>query len=91
MVARILINHLSLSKWLRDSSAIESGRWQKILCQAATALRLRSIPELRVKEGLRSPVVAGIRRPVILVPEHAGAWSKDTFEMAILHELGHVQ
>ncbi len=91
MLLRIIINHLALRSWVADSVLLNSASWQKALRESAAKIGLRALPELRMKVGLSSPVVTGIRRSVILMPHHADQWSEDTREMAILHELGHLQ
>ena len=91
MLLRILTNHLALRKWVSESSVLNSESWKETLHQSAVMLGVRGLPELRMKTGLSSPVVTGLRSPVILMPHHASQWSVDTQKMAILHELGHLQ
>lgn len=48
-------------------------------------IRLRFHPELD------SPVVSGLTRPCIDLPESARSWPEQTLKMALLHELAHIQ
>lgn len=91
MILRLLLSHRALGKWVRDSILLDDRAWQKTLRASAVMLDQKSLPELRMKAGLSSPVVAGLCRPVVLLPTHAGQWSADTRLMAVLHELGHLQ
>lgn len=50
----------------------------------------RDVPVLMV-EGDAGPVLAGLWRPVILVPQGAAAWSADRRRSVLLHELAHVR
>ncbi len=47
--------------------------------------------EVRIHPSLASPVVAGLIRPVIFLPQNSDEWSPETLRMALLHELGHIQ
>ncbi|MFK7910374.1 MAG: M56 family metallopeptidase [Akkermansiaceae bacterium] len=91
MSLRVISSHIALRKWVGDSRPSENRAWQKIMRDSAAMLCLRTLPELRVKSGLSSPVVTGLKHPVILVPENARGWSEETFQMAIIHEMGHLQ
>lgn len=91
MLVRVFLSHRCLRKWVRDSRLPDDGPWQEVLRESAAVLGLRSLPGLRIKPGLSSPVVAGLRHPVILMPEHAAHWPGRTLRMALLHELGHLR
>ena len=91
MLVRVVLHHLALRNWMRDSHVLGDAVLQKVLSDSAALLSIRSVPELRIQSGLSSPVVAGLFRPVILLPEHARQWSEETCKMVILHELGHLQ
>ena len=47
--------------------------------------------EIRLLKGLKSPVAAGVIRPVIFVPEGWSDWSDDARRMVLEHELAHHQ
>lgn len=80
-----------LKKWLRDSMPVMGADWDVCLAECRSMLGLKPNPDVRLKRGLSSPVVAGLWHPVILMPEGAEYWKLETRKMAILHELGHVQ
>lgn len=46
--------------------------------------------ELRILPGLRSPVAAGIIRPVVFVPDDWQLWQTDTRDAVLAHELAHL-
>jgi len=52
---------------------------------------LRSRPDLRVSRQLRGPVLGGIIRPTIIIPEilEEAAVDRDALRPALLHELAH--
>ena len=88
MLIRLCISRMKLQRWLSEADEIESDG---LLRESANLLGVKSLPQLKVKSGLTSPVVAGMWRPVILLPETSETWSEETRKMAILHEMGHVQ
>lgn len=88
MTLRLCLKHLILRRWLNDS---EVADWEPLLTECAKMLGVVALPQLRMKKALTSPVVAGIFRPVIILPASSMHWGHETRKMAILHELGHVQ
>lgn len=42
-------------------------------------------------ETVRAPLTCGVRRPIILLPEDAPAWSDAELRRAVVHELEHVR
>jgi beta-lactamase regulating signal transducer with metallopeptidase domain len=64
---------------------LELNRWR------ARSIRLRRINRVEVRElhGLRSPVAAGIFRPVVFVPPAWHVWSADLRGFVMEHELEH--
>ncbi|MFT6863466.1 MAG: beta-lactamase regulating signal transducer with metallopeptidase domain [Akkermansiaceae bacterium] len=85
---RGLIDVLSMQRWNRQSRlANDLPAFQETLSQLGISRRV----DLRIHPRLASPVVSGLIRPRIYLPESATAWSPQTLRMALLHELGHVQ
>ena len=56
---------------------------------------LKSVPSTRVvvrlSELVRSPILLGIVRPVILLPVTAVGWNADVLRFVILHEIAHAK
>lgn len=94
MLVRMLVGRCRLRRWVMDSVPVRENvrqEWQEDIRECLEMLSLRRAADVRVKEGIRSPVVAGIRRPVILMPAGSESWSVETRRMALLHELAHVK
>ena len=49
------------------------------------------VAHLRVSEECRVPLAFGVRRPLVLLPMHALAWSDARLMAALRHELGHLR
>jgi beta-lactamase regulating signal transducer with metallopeptidase domain len=85
---RGLIDVLSMQRWNRESRiANDLPAFQETLCELAISKRV----DLHIHPRLTSPVVSGLIRPRIYLPESSTNWSPQTLRMALLHELGHVQ
>ena len=85
---RGLIDVLSMQRWNRESRlANDLPAFQETLSQLGISRRV----DLRIHPRLASPVVSGLIRPRIYLPESSTEWSPRTLHMALLHELGHVQ
>ena len=91
MLVRVTYRWWVLRIWLNDSREAQDDVWQECTRSCAVMLDLKVLPGIRVKSGLSSPVVAGLLRPMILVPPVANTWSLETRRMVLLHELGHIQ
>lgn len=77
-------------KFVADCQPVSDATAIATLAASASSLGLRRIPELRSTELAISPVLIGLWRPVIVVPENL--ISKDCAEalhIALLHELCH--
>ncbi len=91
MLIRVLYGRWLLGRWLAQGVQAGAGSAGLWIEECAAMLGMKEFPAVRMKQGLSSPVVAGVLRPVILVPAVAGQWSDKTWKMALLHELGHIQ
>lgn len=91
MLLRLVRHHIALHRWLEQSDDVDPQDWKPVLAECAELLGLTKLPEMKIKSGLSSPVVARLFRPVILLPTCARDWSDETRKMAILHELGHLR
>ena len=85
---RGLIDVLSMQRWNRESKLTNNlPAFQETLTELGISRRV----DLRIHPRLTSPVVSGLIRPRIYLPESSTDWSPQTLKMALLHELGHVQ
>lgn len=91
MLLRVAHDRWLLGRWLAQGVQAGAAMGGSCVEECAAMLGMEEFPDIRVKRGLSSPVVAGLLRPVILVPAVAKQWSDETWKMAILHELGHIQ
>lgn len=88
---RYLLQVNTLRKWISRSTPVESSNIQKLLAETTLDSGLKKKPALRCTPMVTSPVVAGLFRSTILLPENANSWDSTTLRMVLLHELGHIR
>lgn len=80
--------------WLRDlrrQAVPESGAWQACVDRCVPVLGIRRPVEVRVVANGTTPMVAGIWRPMVLLPAAVLArMPADLLEALVVHELAHV-
>jgi len=85
---RGLIDVISIQRWNRESRLANTlPEFREMIAD----MGIRHRVDLCYHPRLTSPVVSGLFRPRIYLPESATTWSTDTLKMALRHELGHVQ
>ena len=88
VLAWSLAAHLRFLRWLRRWSApVRDGDVVQTFNQLGDCLRLARRPGLLACPGLKVPMLAGVLRPVLLLPE--GTPPGRSLELALLHELTH--
>ncbi|MBM6939119.1 M56 family metallopeptidase [Pseudoflavonifractor phocaeensis] len=85
-----------LAGWLRFWAYLR--RWagpcgdphvHEALKDAAAALKMRRVPPLLSCPGLSTPMLAGLFRPVLLLPVGPEGWDKDALPLMLRHECCH--
>lgn len=92
MVTRSLRGCLATRRLLRMSAPCRDRSLLHALALAAEAHGLRAPPRLRLSDAIDSPQLVGPWRPVLLLPaHHADSMQPDELDMALTHELVHLQ
>ena len=92
MIARTLRGYLATRQLLRESHACNDQSLLHALQLAAEAHGLHRTPQLRLSSAIDSPQLIGPWRPVLLLPHnHTQAMHADELDMALTHELVHLQ
>lgn len=75
----------------RRFAPVDDAAWHADLALAAARLDV-SVSHVRLREGsVATPVVSGIFRPAILLPQGARHWDSFHRQTVLLHELAHVR
>jgi beta-lactamase regulating signal transducer with metallopeptidase domain len=82
---------LRIRRWVREAEPIDDPVLYSLLEDCRERLRITKLVELRNSETCTTPVVVGVRRPVILLPREVLARLNDSEMRAVLmHELNHI-
>lgn len=84
-------NRISLQRLLSRSSLVEDEDWKRAAVEACQALGFHRTIRLRLLAEARSPMVAGLFRVTVLLPEDAADWTPARRRLVLLHELAHVK
>ena len=92
MAARTLGGYLATRRLLRDSHPCRDRNLMHALQLASEAHGLRRAPRLRLSAAIDSPQLVGPWAPVLVLPaDHVHAMHDDELDMALTHELVHLQ
>ena len=92
MVTRTLAAYLATRRLLRESQPCGDRNLLHALQLAAEAHGLRRTPRLRLSAAIDSPQLIGPWQPVLLLPaHHLDVMHADELDMALTHELVHLQ
>ena len=92
MLARTLRGYFATRQLLRESQPCRDRCLLNALQLAAEAHGLHKTPRLRLSSAIDSPQLIGPWNPVLLLPHHhAQSMHADELDMALTHELVHLQ
>jgi beta-lactamase regulating signal transducer with metallopeptidase domain/tetratricopeptide (TPR) repeat protein len=76
---------------IRRRASEVGENWTALSNELARKLGLTRPVRLLFSGDVAVPVTAGLRRPVILLPETARRWNEERRQVVLLHELAHVR
>jgi len=91
LIGRLISHQFAVRSWLRDAAPCIDAEMNELLIECADQVGLPEAPTLVTSRAIESPVVTGLLRPTILLPESSKEWSLETTAFVLLHELGHVK
>jgi TonB family protein len=91
LLLRLLYGAASLRGFKKGLIKIKNARLDNILRQAQETFRFRSLPEVYASKEAKSPVVLGIARPRIVLPQKIyRKLSSKEIRGILFHELSHI-
>jgi beta-lactamase regulating signal transducer with metallopeptidase domain len=90
VLGRILVSHLMLSRITRGAVSPVPPDWEQLVFQVSRELGIRRLVGVRVSEAVQVPAMAGVFRPMLLLPIESIGWSAVERRDVGLHELAHV-
>jgi len=82
---------LGAARLVRLAAPLSDAAWTHDAARVARRAGLARPPELRLSRDLRSPVVWGLWRPILLLPGDALGWTDERRLAVLAHELAHVR
>ena len=91
LIARALIGWWTLLGWRRAASSAVPDEWRAIVARLSRVLGIGRTVALKISDRIDVPVVAGMFRPVVLIPAGLERRMRDLdIESLLAHELAHV-
>ncbi len=87
---RRVVAGVRLRRIVRRARPVSSGDLGRIVADVSRAARVRGPVEVRASEETATPAVAGVLRPVVLLPVAADVWPPADLWAVLVHELEHV-
>ena len=89
LISRVISSHRRLALVIRSASPA-GAEWSALVDDLSVALGLRTPVPVRMTDAMNVPAVAGVWKPVLLLPVEAREWTPDVRQAVVLHELAHV-
>jgi TonB family protein len=91
LLGRLIHGATSLKRFKIGLIKIEDVRLDSILRQAQKTFHFRSLPEVYASKSAKSPVVLGITRPLVVLPQKVyGKLNTKEIRSILFHELSHI-
>ena len=92
MLLRLLLSIWSSGQLARSGKSVAEGLLTESLGRLAQRLKLRTLPLIRLSERVAVPRIAGLFRPIVLLPTSAATGlTAEQLEMILAHELAHLR
>jgi len=88
---KIVVGLNGASRLTRNAVKITESQFQQILQQLRKVIALKRKVGLLSNRKILSPITWGVIKPVILLPEGSGKWTKSQCSSVLFHELSHIK
>lgn len=86
----LAVGVIAIADKTRSSQLLNDANVQTIIKQIADRYGVKREVTVRVNQTLNSPLVWGLTKPVILLPEKFRSWSKQRLHRILAHEMAHI-
>ena len=86
-----MVQWIRVKQMLRRCQPLDSQRWQALRNEVCDLLGVARKVTLRSSSTATSPMVTGVFRSWLVVPEQARNWTDDRVKMVLVHELAHIK
>ena len=91
LVLRLVFGLAGAVRLTAEGTPLRDPAWRVLLERFLALVSLRRQVRLRSHPAVLVPLTWGWRRPVILLPDGADAWTDDERSSALFHELSHIK
>jgi HEAT repeat protein/beta-lactamase regulating signal transducer with metallopeptidase domain len=91
LFGRLAMGLAGVSHRSRTTRAVSDPAWLALLDHSTRLLGLVQSVRLLQDSRATMPLVWGVRRAVLLLPDDANTWSRERRQVVLLHELAHVK
>jgi len=86
---------LLLSLWrvrrlTRSATPLSDAGWRDAVETMRARLALRRPARVLVSDAVRTPMAAGVWRPIVFLPSEAASWTAERRDVVLAHELSHL-
>ena len=90
VVLRIITGRYSLRRIVRNATPLTTPDWMSLVARESEHLGLQQDVRVFSSNNVSTPLAAGLRTPVIVLPADAESWSRDHRQVVLRHELVHI-
>jgi len=91
LLARLSFGLAGAGRLTAEGTPLDTPAWRALLARFLALVTFRREVSLKSHPEVLVPLTCGWRKPTVLFPEGADAWSDDERSSALLHELSHVR
>ena len=91
LVLRLAVGLAGALRLTAEGTPLGGPAWRALLARFVSLVSLRRAIRLKSHPEVLVPLTWGWRRPVVLLPPGADAWSEEERSSALFHELSHVK
>jgi len=91
LVLRLAVGLAGALRLTAEGTPLSGPAWRALLARFVSLVSLRRAIRLKSHPEVLVPLTWGWRRPVVLLPPGADAWSEEERSSALFHELSHVK
>lgn len=89
-MTRLILDVVHARRLIANSKEATTERFLQVAMECSST-STRNIAAIRVSDQVSVPMVTGLLRPTVLMPESAATWPAERIRSAIAHEIAHVE
>ena len=90
LILRLLRARQAAKRMVRESTPVADQATLTLLNEICFEMQVRARVRIRFSKTVDVPLIAGIVKPVLLLPEEARDWSRERLAVVMRHELAHI-